>query len=352
MRTKFNKDGTSVLQIDIESTKPTRGIYEVDEIEEFTVNEAPSSNEADRRRESTSSNNSSSTSEFRQVIDINSVHTVKEPSERQQQQQQQQQQIQPNITNTIIDKKFVKIETTKTINAENLLKTARRIENIVDDDMSFDKNTRTITRINIDKNRQNGAKEIPEHMKTAVEPSEPRAQTLIIDDVDSRKPKVLNIDGQTHVYKNEVNINEQYQNKLDILNMTQKSVEELSRQLHELEQEKKQQKKEKFAEIVEKYGKNPTHLDLVDHAPESLSSVTRHVSHSIDIQSDAKPHMQRPVYDYSDERNLINLTRPVYEDTTHVHHHEEEEIVLITEEEEDETFDEWTEVYTIITTKN
>ena len=135
MRTKFNPDGTSVLQIDIESTKPTRGIYEVDEIEEFTVNEPTSpktapSHEAYRRE----SSSSTSSSEFRQVIDINSVHTVKENNDA---------TSHPAIatTNTFIDKKFVKVEVNKTLGtATDLLKAARRIENVLDDD--FDKSQR------------------------------------------------------------------------------------------------------------------------------------------------------------------------------------------------------------------
>lgn len=147
--------------------------------------------------------------------------------------------------------------------------------------------------------------EIPEHLKTVVEPSE-RAQTLIIDDVDSRKPKVLNIDGQTHVYKNEVNINEQYQTRLDLLNVTQKSVEELSKQLYELEQEKKTQRKEKVAEIVEKYGKSPTHIDLVEHA---TVDTARRISHSIDIRSEETTFTQRPVFEFSEERtNQVGIS--------------------------------------------
>ena len=293
MRTKFNKDGTSVLQIDIESTKPTRGIYEVDEIEEFTVNEPTSPHDSNE------TNSSNGTNEFRQVIDINSVHTVKETSSG-------EETPQSAVTNTYVDKKFVKVEVNKKIGGD--LKTAKRIENVVDDESDKSR----ITRINVDKHTNGHRKstEIPEHLKTAVEQSE-RMQTLIIDDVDSRKPRLLNIDSQTHVYKNEVNINEQYQNKLDILNMTQKSVEELSKQLYELEQEKKMQKKEKFAEIVEKYGKNPTHLDLVDHA----TSETK-VSHTIDIQTEEIPSLQRPVYDFSEERMYHSLNRPVYEDMT------------------------------------
>ena len=64
MRTKFNRDGTSVLQVEIESLKPTQGIYEMDEVEDFS-----SSSNSEVR--------SSSRQEFRQVIDINSVQKIK-----------------------------------------------------------------------------------------------------------------------------------------------------------------------------------------------------------------------------------------------------------------------------------
>ena len=37
MRTKFNQDGTSMLQVEIESLKPTRGIYELDEVDDFNT---------------------------------------------------------------------------------------------------------------------------------------------------------------------------------------------------------------------------------------------------------------------------------------------------------------------------
>lgn len=71
MRTKFNRDGTSVLQIDIESTRPSRGVYEVDEIEEFTVNE-----KLDQQQDRLNGG------EFRRVVDINSVHRVDNPQQQ------------------------------------------------------------------------------------------------------------------------------------------------------------------------------------------------------------------------------------------------------------------------------
>ncbi len=37
MRTKFNKDGTSILQVEIESLKPTQGVYELDEVDDFST---------------------------------------------------------------------------------------------------------------------------------------------------------------------------------------------------------------------------------------------------------------------------------------------------------------------------
>lgn len=79
MRTKFNRDGTSVLQIDIESTRPTRGVYEVDEIEEFTVNE---------KLDATNNGGPQATTELRRVVDINSVHRVDNPANNTNQQQQ------------------------------------------------------------------------------------------------------------------------------------------------------------------------------------------------------------------------------------------------------------------------
>ena len=82
MRTKFNADGTSILQIDIESTMPTRGVYEIDEIEELNNRDSA----VKFSTTGSSAKTFSQTSEFRQVVDINSVHRVnRESSDNQRQ---------------------------------------------------------------------------------------------------------------------------------------------------------------------------------------------------------------------------------------------------------------------------
>ena len=332
MRTKFNKDGTSVLQIDIESTKPTRGIYEVDEIEEFTVKEPKS--QSDSSSSSSSSfvrkeSSTSSSSEYRQVVDINSVHKVKDETRIV--------HVQP-VVNAYAEKNVLKVE----VNKELGLKSAKRIEDIIDDEAV------AVVRISVDTKKEIPERKLPKHVE---QPSE-RAQTLIIDDVDDKKrSKVLNIDGQTHVYKKEVQIGEQYQNKIDLLNSTQRSVEELSKQLVELEHERRRQKKVNSAEIFENRAQKTTHVDLG-----ADSQYRKVVTHSFDIKSEEKPVLPRPVYT-NEEEEVKLIDRSLYTDTyiveppaeTVVHQQTTiiEEQELLQDDEDEETFDEWTEVYTI-----
>ncbi len=102
MRTKFNKDGTSLLQVEIESLRPTRGIYEMDEVDDFSSGSMQSSTTR------------SATHEYRQVVDINSVHHIKEA---------------PSVS-------FIEPVVQSTVRTERnfQLKQADRVEKVIDDD--------------------------------------------------------------------------------------------------------------------------------------------------------------------------------------------------------------------------
>ena len=62
---------------------------------------------------------------------------------------------------------------------------------------------------------------------------------------------------------------------------------------------------------------------MIDHA--TTETIVRRVQ-TIDIQTESVPVTQRPVYDFSEERDLFNKNRSVYEDMT-----QREEITLVEE---------------------
>lgn len=259
MRTKFNKDGTSVLQIDIECTKPTKGIYEVDEIEEFTINETQLADQRqslrpasyDGRREISQVNR-----EIRQVVDINSVHRVND--EETESQRNALLKLEPTTTTNIIkEKNVLKVEINKELGADLKI---RRFEDVIDDETDHHRrHTSGIIRINVDNN--NNTKNIPER-KAIFEQSE-HVQTLVIDDGNQKNARAVHIDGQTHVNKKEVLINEP--KRVDMITHTQKSVEELNRKLEILKSEQTNQVKVKTAEIVDqRVHRKSAHLDLDD----------------------------------------------------------------------------------------
>ena len=191
MRTKFNKDGSSMLQIEIESLKPTRGIYELDEIEDFQHGSIKEINGAQT---------ATSTHEYRQVVDINSVHRVKED----QQQRQVIQIVQP-VNNVKQERSVVVHQVSREL---GLSLDSKRVEKVIDDCGGDERSG--IVRINIAnaKYRNGHNNEIPERKqvnKPALMETIERKETLIINDVDNRNlNRHINIDGQTHVFKNEV----------------------------------------------------------------------------------------------------------------------------------------------------
>jgi len=308
MRTKFNADGTSILQIDIESTMPTSGVYEVDEIvEEGSMNK------------SFNTHHHASTSEFRQVVDINSVHRVTDPN----QQRQVIQIVQP-INNLKQEKSVVVHQVNKEFGMDS-----KRVEKVIDD-----LEDKGIVRINI-KNKHQQQQHIPERKQQhKIEKIEQIQETLIIDDIDNRLfARPLNIDGQTHVIKKELNINGDSngtttslvtsQAKIDF-QTAQKNVNELNRKLIELENQKlSQMNKRTEAHIVENIVNRSSFVDIDDK--QQYHQQTNKVI--IDIESKQK---RQPIETIVvDERISFELKQ------------EEEE------EEDDDFFDEWTEVFTI-----
>lgn len=309
MRTKFNKDGTSVLQIDIESTKPVKGVYEVDEIEELTCNEPI----VDKPK-----------SAHRQVIDINSVHRLSE--------QTVHRIDQLPINNVYREKNIVNIAINKEIGADFDIK---RIEDVVDDERSG------VIRINVDKNNN---KEIVER-KNIVEKSE-TLQPLIIDDSNSKlKQKSISIDGQKYVHKNEIQILDSDARNSELINMTQQSVLELDQKLRSIEKEKNQQIKVKSAEIVDNYTKRQSSYFNIE--PDTLVNRERRINVTVDIKTETKPQ-QLPVQEIYEEKSK-NEIKHLYEDTTII---DKIDIPVPKpmppiEDEDEETYEEWTEVYTI-----
>jgi hypothetical protein len=194
MRTKFRQDGSSFIQIDIESTKPTSGVYEVDEFEEYVVKPQ----QAQHRTEYViDHHDAKNRQEYRQVIDINSVYRI------------------PPTATTKIDVPITTTTTTTTNNVhheKNILVfeinkeigtdyKIERQENVIDD---FD--NKRVLHIDVKKNK----KEIPERKISSSSSYIPyseeiqRVETLIIDDVDNKRQKAVNIDGQVHSFKNEL----------------------------------------------------------------------------------------------------------------------------------------------------
>lgn len=326
MRTKFNADGSSVLQIDIESTMPTRGLYEIDEIEVNTGHAATST---------ASSHQTYSSSEFRQVVDINSVHRVnRDPAEVNRQQQQLIQIVQP-IHNIKQEKSVVYQQINKEFNLDS-----KRVEKVLDD-------VDGVVRINVDTNRKH--KEIPERKVNKIEKIEQiERETLVIDDdIDNRKfNRPLNIDGQTHVVKKEFNINSEHQvsqAKIDF-QIAQKNVQELNRKLIEIENQKLAQiNKRPEAHIVESH-------HVVNRSSVTSSFVDIDEKHNIqqnklviDIENNKQQkRLPPPVETIIDERKPRLLYEDIIDERITFELNQQEE-----EDDDDGFFDEWTEVFTI-----
>lgn len=321
MRTKFNKDGTSMLQVEIESLKPTRGIYELDEIEDFNQNSM---------KEVHSRTNSSH--EIRQVVDINSVHHVKET---------------PNPQMIQLMQPVHNLKTEKNFNIHHVDKElgtsldSQRFEKIIDDDQ------RGVIKIPIDhpKYRNNNYhQEIPERKQHKTFETFERKECLIINDVDNRRMNLaFNIDGQNHVFKNEVQINSDHQpaaTKIDFQS-TQKNVEELNRRLIEIESQKTVKRPE--TEIIDKHRSVNRFLDIEETAPRT-EVVNGKLIIDIMNESNRKPVPVETINDavvLEEKREIWEESYPKIETSI------TEEIIYEPMEEEDEMFDEWTEVFTI-----
>ena len=247
MRTKFNKDGSSVLQIDIESTKPTKGIYDVDEVED--IQRLPIQNQNHRQR-----------------IDINSVHRVNGSDSSDSPSKIHQQII--HITQPVHKEKNVLItQINKEFGSDIDLK---RVEKVVDDEHS------SVLKILVD-NSKKRPKEIPERSNHTETTTVEHLETLVIDESKVRNQSV-NIDGQTHVFKKEVLINEPAQSSTIGIQIT-----EFNKKLVEIENQKKitQINKMPEAQIIDTKTSTITNfIDLSD------SGIRQPIVKKIDIGED------------------------------------------------------------------
>jgi hypothetical protein len=196
IRTKFNRDGTSVLQIDIESTKPSKGIFEIDEIEEFTLNQ-----HLEQQQE-------------RQVIDINSVNRVNQrcPSPL---------KIEEMEVNLKHEKATSVQEFNKVLGADLTIK---RIEDVIDDGPPVVTKKHVTTSI-----QERKTIEKPISIKQTQSASTSMNEKLLVINDVNRPTKAVNINGQNEKFKEEIHINNH--NKCN-----QVDLEEINRQFIEIEQ--------------------------------------------------------------------------------------------------------------------
>lgn len=138
-----------------------------------------------------------------------------------------------------------------------------------------------------------------------------------------------------------VQINEQQQRIMDIHNVTQRSVEELNRKIELLERERGNQVKVKAAEVVEI--KTRGHRQNVDLDSEQRTN-NKSVKITVDIKNEEKPriaHTVQTIVDTDTDIRSLPPRRPLYEHTNDTTRRR------TGGEDEDESYEEWTEVYTI-----
>ncbi len=254
IRTKFNKDGTSVLQIDIESTKPTKGIFEIDEIEEFTLNQKlpghhQSSIEID-------------TDSIRQVVDINSVQTVR-------------QAVSPSQRLELLEYNFKKDREQRVYETERELGSElsiQRIEDVLDD--CCDSSESLIRKQTVERKHQQQQQQQQSMLAerpNCVKASE-HQRVLVIDDINEPK-KAVNINGvSSNTRKEEIHIDEAassnsstYSNEERLRRIVETSTTELNHQhLHRLNQLSHQTTAAAAAMHVGEVHVRPVHAHVVD----------------------------------------------------------------------------------------
>ncbi len=273
----------------------------------------------------------STTHEYRQVVDINSVHHIKEVPT-------------VSFTEPVIQQNIVRSEKSFHLHQgdRDLNLESRRIEKVIDDDHQRN----GVVKISIDHPKYrntNYHQEIPERKSQTMQTYETveRRDVLIINDVDNRRMNMpLNIDGQMHLFKNELQINSDHQAPKIDFKTTQKNVEELSRRLVEIESQQPVKRPE--TEIVDKRTNVNKFLDIDE--PVVRQEVVKGKL-IIDILGEGgKKHV--PVETIVD--TVIEREREVWEDFPKIETSITEEIIYQPPiEEEEEIFDEWTEVFTI-----
>lgn len=241
------------------------------------------------------------------------------------------------------EKNILKVEVNKEIGSDIKI---QRFEDVVDDDHYYQAPTLRrsrdgVIRINVDNN--NNTAVIPERKTLDAadylqqQQQQQRVQTLVIDDANNDKysRRAVNIEGQTHVHKNEVQINDKQRGVYDELYEQKKSaVEELNRKIEMIERERANQVKVRAAEVVDKTTSRrlpPSHVVDVDGLVEKNVKVT------VDIKSE-EPKVPRPVHTIVDEE-IKRTSRVTYEDSVNVDSKHK-----ITLDDDEESFDEWTEV--------
>ena len=305
-----NSDGTSVLQIEIECARPTRGFYQVDEIEEMAPL-ATSNIDDHHHLQQHHQQTANTTTTCRQVVDINSVHRVVhqqqqqqsiEDEERQRQRneikfelsrQQHQQHHQQHHTHHIIKRIEDVIEEVATVAADN--------DNDNDDD---DQNKyRASTRLDIDTTAR---------QSRSIVQQQQQQPALVIDD-SHEGAKRIDIAAQSHIYRNEVQIGnvgagsekpsaEAAPAKLELITSMQRNLEILDRRLVELEDERRRALLTPPAAAVplapEPSSTTHTtthiaHLDLDDRQLQQQRPLSREVRVQVDLD-DAADELQKP----------------------------------------------------------
>lgn len=275
----------------------------------------------------------------------------------------------PIINNNHFEKNVLVFEVNNQIHHSE----PKRYERVVDDDRV----------LHIDIRKQ---KEIPERpLYMPVKEEIQRVETLIIDDVDYKKPKAVNIDGQTHSFKNEVVIGSHQQQFIErhhhhqqhhsYVQIDDSRHQQGSMRGHQIKMRteviddspiyvrpkqyitiddaipmfrtENHYKKQQIIEINEEYPKPPVTSTIVHTISDEQVQQKRELYEDIYDLSKVK-ETKEPDEEWHSEtyEQKYYITRKVEKRRDHFDH-AEEEIKAIKVDIDENLFEEWTEIYTI-----